>query len=313
MVDLGSHFSKGRFQKRVFSLMQNELVNPSSAYYALATRLTTSVRLENLEQFGLNIGYNSWTHGAAVIRQHEAEHGYNVPWCLILDLTRGVGFDLDDLMRQGERLGIYCYMVFAGDPQRTAALFPIFARHADSAVFLLLPDERLPQVNIENVANVMTMLPCGCAGTADGAQALHARACLYGLWARYDEGNAAHILDGSLERLAVALGAPMVFAVPGPDADAQTLDEVHQYAQSAREKKAEAALLVNFFSDIEEIDRVISVEACMLGIASDGTIFTAQGPNSNIDVNHVALEDVLMCAMPRVTYQTEDKQKECKN
>jgi hypothetical protein len=307
LVDLGSHFSRGRFQKRIFAVMQNELVNPSSAYYALATRLISSVKQENLEQFGMNVGYNSWTHGAAVIRQYEAAHGYNVPWCLVLDLTRGLGFDLDDLMRQGEKLGIYSYMIFAGDCQRTSALFPIFAKHGDSAVFLLLPDAQLPQVNLENVRNVMALLPCSDERTPESAQELHARMCLYGLWARYDGERAPHVLDGSLERLAVALGAPAVFVVPGPEADGETLEAVREYARRSREKKTEAAFLVDFFSAIEEIDRVISVEACMLGIASDGTIFTAQGPNDKIDINHISLEDVLLCAMPRVTYQTDDR------
>ena len=83
MVDLALHFSHGRFQRKILEVMQKELSNPSSAYYSIVTDLAANVKPENLEQFGMDLGYNSWTHGAQIIRNHEAEHGYNVPWCLL--------------------------------------------------------------------------------------------------------------------------------------------------------------------------------------------------------------------------------------
>lgn len=306
MVDLGSHLSKGRFQKSIFQVMQKELSNPSSAYYALTMHVVSTVRPEFIEHFGINIGYNSWTHGAEVIRQHEAEHKYNVPWCMVLDLERGVGFDVDSVMSQGEQLGIYTYFVFTGDPTAVAGLFPIFNKHRDCAVFLLMPDYRLPQVNYENVGNVMMLLPCADEGTIKSAKELARRRCLYGLWTRYDEQNAAHILNGDLEKLAVALGAPVVFVAPAADTSAEVMKSISDYTWQVRESMKTPAFVVELFSTIEEIDRVISVESCMLGIAADGTVFTAQGLNENINIKGIALVDVLMCTMPRVTYDIAD-------
>ena len=101
LVDLGTHFSRGRFQKRIFREMQDELVNPNTAYYALVTNLVNRVRAEHIERLGIDIGFNSWTHGAAMIRENEQKKGYNIPWCLVLNQTQEIQYDLDDLMCQG--------------------------------------------------------------------------------------------------------------------------------------------------------------------------------------------------------------------
>ena len=121
LVDLGTHFSRGRFQKRIFREMQDELVNPNTAYYALVTNLVNRVRAGHIERLGIDIGFNSWTHGAAMIRENEQKKGYNIPWCLVLNQTQEIQYDLDDLMCQGEKLGIYCYWAFAGDLEQTEA------------------------------------------------------------------------------------------------------------------------------------------------------------------------------------------------
>ena len=54
------------------------------------------------------------------------------------------------------------------------------------------------------------------------------------------------------------------------------------------------------------VDRIISVESCMLGVEPDGTVFTAKGRNEQIDVRRISLDDVLLCTMPRVTYTEQD-------
>ena len=54
LVDLGTHFSRGRFQKRIFREMQDELVNPNTAYYAMVTNLVNRVRAEHIERLGID-------------------------------------------------------------------------------------------------------------------------------------------------------------------------------------------------------------------------------------------------------------------
>lgn len=310
LVDLGSHFSRGRFQKRTFAVMQKELTDTDSAYYAMAMRLIRCVRPEVLEEFGLNVGYNSWTHGAQVIRAHEAEHGYNVPWCLVLDLRQGMGYDVDELMRQGEKLGIYAYLVFGGDRTELDELYPIFRKHGDCAVMVLLRTPELPMVNVENVGNVVLLVPQNEPGALESTQELKKRGCLYGTWVHYTDGTSAALTGGGAEEKAETLGAFALVAVSEPGTSEKTRETVAQYAQRAREHKRHLPFLTEFFSDIERIDRIISVEPCMLGIHADGTVFTAQGSKPNLSVRNIALEDILMCTMPRVTYDPDQKAKE---
>ena len=310
LVDLGSHFSRGRFQKLTFEVMQKELTDADSAYYAMVMRLIRCVRPEILEEFGLNVGYNIWTHGAQVIRAHEAKHGYNVPWCLVLDLRQGMGYDVDELMRQGEKLGIYAYMVFGGGRKELDELYPIFRRHRDCAVMVLLRTPELPLVNVENVSNVMLLVPQCEPGVRESAAELEKRGCLYGTWVHYSDGKAGAILSGAAEELAEELGAVTLMAVSEPGTSEETRERVVEYAMKAREHKRHLPFLAEFFSDIERIDRIISVEPCMLGIHADGTVFTAQGSRPNLNVQNIALEDILMCTMPRVTYNPDEKAKE---
>ena len=311
LVDLGTHFSRGRFQKRIFREMQDELVNPNTAYYALVTNLVNRVRAEHIERLGIDIGFNSWTHGAAMIRENEQKKGYNIPWCLVLNQTQEIQYDLDDLMCQGEKLGIYCYWAFAGDLEQTEALCAVFHKHRDSAVLLMLPDARLPRVNIESLDNVMLFLPCGGDSVRESAEALAQRRCLFGLWTRYRSPEP--VVSGGLERMAVELGAPIALVVPEHGADAEACAAVRSYAKRAREKKSIPALLVDLYPTIEEVDRIISVESCMLGVEPDGTVFTAKGRNEQIDVRRISLDDVLLCTMPRVTYTEQDAGKPAKS
>lgn len=302
MVDLALHFSHGRFQRKILEVMQKELSNPSSAYYSIVTDLAANVKPENLEQFGMDLGYNSWTHGAQIIRNHEAEHGYNVPWCLVLDLRQGMGFDVGEVMTQGEKMGIYAYFVFAGNEEQTETLCSVFHTHPDCAVFLLLPDAKLPRVNIENAPNVMTFLPVQDGGTTESAKELLQKQTLFGLWMRYDGGNAQRVLAGEIENLAGGMGAPLVLAVPDEACEQEVRAQVSDCYRARREQKNTPVLLADFYTAIAEIDCVISVESCLLGICSDGTIFTEKGRNPHFSVSNISLEDILMCTMPRVTY-----------
>lgn len=306
MVDLGMHFSRGRFQKVIFDSMQTALLDENSAYYKMVMHMVQNVRPQYLEDFGIDIGYNSWTHGAQIIRAHEQEHGYNVPWCLVLDLREHLQFDLDELMTQGEKLGIYSYLIFGGSAGEVAGIFPILHKHRDCAVFLMLKSAELPVVNVENAGNVLVLLPAEDEETAASARQLRAHQCCFGLWMGYNGDNMQQILHGKLEESAEEMGACFAFAAACADADAQTREIVQQYVNRARKDKRHIAFIVELMSDLLSIDRIISVESCLLGIHADGSVFTEQEEKRNLSVRSIALEDILMCTMPRVTYPTEE-------
>ena len=73
LCDLGRQFSRGRFQNQIFAIFQDLLRNDESPYYQAIDFLLRSNDPEALRQFGINIGYNSFTYGAQILRQKQKE------------------------------------------------------------------------------------------------------------------------------------------------------------------------------------------------------------------------------------------------
>lgn len=308
LVDLGSHFAKGRFQKVIFQLMQEQMIHEDSGYHKLAKRVITEVSPKVLEDFGICMGYNCWTEGAKRIRKYEEAHGFNVPWCLIADLSGGMRFDADDLMTQAEHLGICCSILFVKDAVQAAALYSVLHKHKDSAVILFAGEDELPEVNMENVTNVMYVLPKGGEQVLQHVEELRRRGCMSGIWESYDENNIDQLVSGADERFAMEAGAISLFALPKRSESGENVrHDLREYVLRSRDKAEYACFTVDLMEDIQRIDRIISVESCMLCIDADGCAVTMQKKYENLSVRSVSLEDMLMCTMPKVTY-TKDKE-----
>ena len=306
LVDLGSHFARGNFQKVIFQLMQEQMIHENSGYHRLAKRVITEVEPKVLEDFGINIGYNCWTEGAKRIRRYEETNGYNVPWCILLDLSGGAQFDADDLMTQGEKLGIYCYLLFTKDAAQAGALYPMLHRHKDSAVLLFAGEDALPQVNMEHVTNVLYVLPAQGDNVLVHAEEMRKRGCCCGVWESYDEENIGRLTSGEAERFAQETGAMSLFVLPKQSQSGRAVrNKMRMHVLKAREKAEYACFTVDLMEDIQRIDRIISVESCMLCISGDGCAVTMEKKHENLNIRSISLEDMLMCTMPKVTYVRE--------
>lgn len=125
LVDAGAQFSTGRFQTRLISHAQRMLQNSKSAYYALVKDVVTYADHDNITTFGVNLGYNSCTKGARLIRETEREKGFNIPWALHLRVSQeklaGDPGLYPSILREGTSLGIYTYLLFVRGCQAGAA------------------------------------------------------------------------------------------------------------------------------------------------------------------------------------------------
>ena len=101
---------------------------------------------------------------------HPQSRGPNtatMPWCLVLDLKdRAWGFDVGEVMTQG-RWGFMPILCSPGTRSRPRRCALCSIRIRTALFFLLLPDAKLPRVNIENAPNVMTFLPVQDGGTTE--------------------------------------------------------------------------------------------------------------------------------------------------
>lgn len=146
LVDAGAQFSTGRFQTRLISHAQRMLQNSKSAYYALVKDVVTYADHDNIATFGVNLGYNSCTKGARLIRETEREKGFNIPWALHLRVSQeklaGDPGLYPSILREGTSLGIYTYLLFVpGDAQ---AVLPLVMEYPDCAFLLFLEGGKSP-------------------------------------------------------------------------------------------------------------------------------------------------------------------------
>lgn len=120
LCDLGRQFSRGRFQNQIFAIFQDLLRNDESPYYQAIDFLLRSNDPEALRQFGINIGYNSFTYGAQILRQKQKELSFAVPWVVKLRLDSRIPDTYDSsffasVVRTGLTYGIYSYQLRSMD------------------------------------------------------------------------------------------------------------------------------------------------------------------------------------------------------
>lgn len=142
LVDLGKDFSKGKNQQNFFTMAVEELERDDSIYYKLAERVMRGTDPQVMLDFGMNLGYNGWTHGTKLIRNTEEENGYYVPWILLFELDGQTELAPDlitDLVHQGKKMGIYSYAFFVDkEYPGFENLFTVFEQEKECAFFLFM-------------------------------------------------------------------------------------------------------------------------------------------------------------------------------
>ena len=127
LVELGEKFSAGRRQRAFFTDIREMLRKDSSAYYLLWERVVHDTDQDCLKTFGINVGYNGCTAGVRTLRALERLHRCGIP-SILGTCYNGAEMDgkaLEDLLRQGEKLGIFSKMTTENNaecPQVTHAI-----------------------------------------------------------------------------------------------------------------------------------------------------------------------------------------------
>lgn len=189
LVDMGLSFATGSEQKRFLQLAQHTLQDESSAYYRIFYDMALHTDTEHLMGFGMNLGYNSLTAGARIIRRLEGERGYDIPWCLSLIIDRA-GYTAREaeyisLIEQGKKLGIYTYLLMARE--LPAGLFTLLRQQKDCAFLLFTTADELTGDVIDSMAQLYHVMPVVRFG--DGAEevcdAMRRREMLYSVYLPY--------------------------------------------------------------------------------------------------------------------------------
>lgn len=299
LVDLGLQLSTGRFQKRLFMHAQTMLKNQNSAYYTLIKNTAMNVDEDNLVRFSINLGYNSCTKGAKLIRQTEAERHYNIPWVLNLavneeKLTADPDF-YPSILRQGKALGIYTYLLFFREnPEKILSLVK---NEPDCAFIIFLKGKQIKIPFLEkmqSVKNVMISIRSD-SEMPDACHELHDARILYSVHYLYDERDTEYIINNDWIKSILPFQPNFALLLSSTTCSSETQQTVYQYVTDIRELQKYPVICMDIKQDSLMIDHIISEGECLAGFDFNGDLRTHKeilhDPRYNI--NSHSLEEIL--------------------
>lgn len=266
LVDMALQFSNGRFQQHFFSTAQEMLKNEHSSYYGLARNIAEHVDQVHLLRFGMNLGYNSCTQGAKTIREKERCLGFNIPWAVSLQFGKWTGQQFhaaEQVLREGQTLGIYSWFLFAQGYVETA--LRLIREYPDHAFFLCCTPEDLTERVLEELEELRHAVPAVCygIGAEEVCAKLRKRQMLYAVYAPYGMQEEAAILSGDLLESIQQLRPTMTILAPRKDCPPEVQRRVYEEVLAARKEQRYQTILWELVRDNELIDQIISDDACV--------------------------------------------------
>lgn len=305
LVDMALHFSHGRFQKRFLGAAQNMLHNEQSAYYKLVQDLVLHSTPDHILDFGMNVGYNSCTLGASIIRKTEQEKHFNIPWCLtfITDLqeTSDTISIYQPILEQGKELGIYTWIFFSN--HSTDRLLPLIQQNKDCAFVIFCSGTEVTNTFLEN-ANALTNLMVSISYDKQASEATsrlrenHLQNATHLL---YSAANSSQICNGSFLESLKDVHPAFTFFLPDASCSLHLQEDVYQYICDARNAQQFETLPFDLLHDNLTIDSIISEDACSAGFDSGGNLFCILGNTVNPQYNiyHSSLSSIFQKAFPK--------------
>lgn len=286
LLDLGEYFASGRFQKSFFDLAHEMLNNEDSFYYEIIEDLVENTNHDTIKDFGINIGYNSFTCGARIIREDEKEFEYKIPWTIVFDFREEACESLTEdeivnVIQKGKNLGIYCYIFLIDSNDILMDLYPIIKNNDDCGISLILS----PKIINEQAVKEMSTLTNLCffllindieeIELRSSVNYLRNYRCLYGGSYYYDESFSYTEEFESISKKIISIHANFAIMIKRPGSNNQIEENTYDYIYNSRFKTDSSALIMDFYGDINRVGNIIyeiPKETHFLSIDSIGQI-----------------------------------------
>ena len=285
LTDMAKQLSNGRFIGEVYSIFQDLLRNEESPYYILIDHLLHHTSRKALKDFGINLGYNSFTRGAKQIRKIEETSDYQIPWAIsfILDSKKSDQIpaeEINSLINQGLELGIFTYNVgIINGLSFIDTLIPIFKAHPGCAFMLCLPDEELDPDRADSLAectNVLSFLKVPGDYNDSNAVLLRGRKAWYGTYGYYNESNASSAMT-STAKDSFSVGSLFILLIAENGTPLSTIEETQKAIKESRMEPVSPTLMFDMYGDALQIKSILSKGRCFFSFTQDGTIHTDRG------------------------------------
>lgn len=310
LVDLDEMFATGMHHKQFIKTAQKVLRQPKSAYYKLVRDTIKSVDRRVLVNFCINMGYHGLSVGASKIRDLEQQQGYNIPWCLMLDLNRADAMSaaaVSDLMDQGKALGIHFYLIRLNEcyPHQDELLDEL-SKHKNCCVQLFLSPELVNEHFIERVlkaGNIMLTIDMEPHELlSDACDMLRQKRLLFAGY-RHLGDDLDQMTDASIYRQCEQMQVPFLIWVRNEMHLPSQSDGAYQALCDLRKTLEIPVLPIDIIGDIAYIDRNISTEACLAYVSADGHMKTTNldddAQASTYQIQNTPLSEIFSYTMPK--------------
>ena len=287
LAEMGKQFSEGRFQKASFGHITNLLKNDDSPYYKMLEDFLATVDHRVIKTFGLNMGYNSWTYGARMIKRESEERGYMLPWVIQIhyDPEKGARLTADNInsiIDSLSPLGINTYVIIkdhnsTDDP----ALTKVFASHPECAFFLFLNDGLIsPEMaeDIESSGNTVISINIDAEESYSSCRLLKEKKALYVIHYQYTSDEVSRFCDDEYINTWLSFGSAFIFLIQ-KDNDTGLAGK---FARRTRMQQEYPILVWHVYSDIRLVNEMISDIPFIFELSSDGNILYPDNTDINI-------------------------------
>lgn len=256
MVDMGLMFCNGNFQQRFLAEAQRMLENENSSYYRIIPDLISNVDSSRITTFGINLGYHSCTKGARMIRKIEEEQGYNIPWCMALDLRNK---DCCSLIEEKQSQGIFTW--FLNSSSNMMLALDIAERFSDSAFIIICQPEDITETLLDEFGELYNVF--FAVNYSDGIEnactLLRKRKFLFSVMYKYGEADVENILNHSLLYDFCSLHSVFSLFYADSDCSLEIQKQVYEYILKTRYEQRFQTIPFDLIYDTRFIDEIISI------------------------------------------------------
>lgn len=304
LLDLGEFFATGRFQKDFFGIANEILKNEDSPYFELIENIVDNTDHDLLTNFGINLGYNSFTYGAEKIREYKKNNRCNVPWTIIFNFENPqknqlTSDEIAGLIKNGKEIGIYSYMFMIKNNETILEpILKVMDKYKDCAFLLFLNSNLITKElteetkRLKNTLLFINIFEENCKysknSLLDAIKLLRSKKCLFGLYKYYDDESVDSILNGEVTEEIMKLSCSYAMLIKGGNCSETNEESVYKSIKNSRTNMKLPVFLIDFYNDIAHINQNISDESCFLSINSCG-----QASVSNLNIRSDSLEKIL--------------------
>ena len=177
LVDVTEKIAGDMFQQKSYEGAREMFRNSDGKWMGYIHRLLDEVDSHVLKMTALNLGYQAAFTGTKTIREMREKYNCNIPWVILIDPTSACNLkctgcwaaeyghklslsfeQLDDIITQGKKLGVYFYMYTGGEPlMRKKDLIRLCEKHKDCAFHAFTNGTLVDDVFCEEMVRVGNM------------------------------------------------------------------------------------------------------------------------------------------------------------